>query len=319
MNADEKLFARNMFRLRVHEAKGTAFQELFKKVMQYRNPEFTEVKPHGNLGDRSNDGYIRPEGHYFQVYAPENPAGKPAAVAAATKAERDFAGLLSYWNKSTPVKRYSFVFNDEYRGSPPQLEEALARIQKNHGVLAGVFLAKDLEHEALSLPQDQLLDVIGAPVPEPGAFDSVDFGILGEVIRHVMQHTHPLIAEGILTAPDFDEKIKFNGLSRPVAALLNFGSFQNEVVIDYFSKNSTFARQQLRDHLNSLYDKSRRHLVDRGGEPALLGDLVFFDLLDKMTPRSDRRLISAVQQAAIVVMSYYFEACDVFEEPDASP
>jgi hypothetical protein len=49
----------------------------------------------------------------------------------------------------------------------------------------------------------------------------------------------------------------------------------------------------------------------------LSADLIFFAVLKAITPNSIS-MKSAVQNAALVVMAYYFEACDVFEGPDAS-
>jgi hypothetical protein len=318
MDPASKLIARNMFKLRVHEAKGTAFQRLFERVMEYRFRDFTLIKPHGNVGDRKNDGYIRSCGLYFQVYAPEHPETPGSAVNAAKKAAQDFKGLKAYWAKQAPIREFRFVFNDEYRGSPPPLEQALSKIRNEHGIEAGVFLVKDLEAEALSLADDQIIDIIGTSIPETGPLESVDFSILREVITHVLSQRIPFSREGTLNAPDFGEKIQVNGLTQHVAALLTVGSYQNEAVKDYFSKNSNYARQELRDRLNSLYISSRQRLSAYGHQPDEVGDLIFFDLLDSLIPPNSRASTSAVQDAAIVVMSYYFEACDIFEDPNVT-
>lgn len=321
MDAASKLIARNMFKLRVHEAKGTAFQRLFERVMQYCCKDFIPVKPYGDVGDRKNDGYIPSQGRYFQVFAPEKPSSKETAVAAASKAARDFAGLKAYWNQSTPIRDFRFVFNDEYKGSPPPLEDALAKIRRDHVIEAGVFLAKDLEAEALSLPQDQLMDIIGTPIPETGPLDSVDFSVFREVIRHVLDQRVLYTFDAVLNAPDFNDKIQFNGLSSSVASFLTVGSYQIEAVEDYFSKNSTFARQEVRNRLSSLYLASRQRFLDLGYQAPEVGNLVFFDLLERVTPplkNEPMRQRVAAQEAAIVVMSYYFEACDIFEDPHAA-
>lgn len=321
MGPERKLFARKMFRLRVYEAKGTAFQGLFEKVMQYRFSDFTPIKPYGNIGDRKNDGYIPSKGRYFQVYAPENPRDPKAIATAANKAAEDFSGLLEHWNKSTTIVEYRFVYNDEFRGSPPPLEDALAKIRKDHRVKAKVFLAKDLEDEAFLLAEDQLMDVIQTPIPSAGTLPSVDFSVLRDVINHVLEQKLPLTKDVVGKAPDFDEKIRFNGLSRSVASLLTVASYQIEAVTDYFSMNSTFARQQLRDHLNSMYENSRDRFTERAIEENEASDLVFFDLLGTITPPlrdATNQQKSSVQEAALVVMAYYFEACDIFEDPDAA-
>jgi hypothetical protein len=321
MDETRKLIARRMFRLRVHEAKGTEFQHLFEQVMQYRYPGFKAIKPHGNVGDRKNDGYIASLGRYFQVYAPEEPHTNDSAVAAARKAAKDFAGLVAYWQKIAAVKEYRFVFNDEYRGTPPPLEEALAAIQKDHGISASVMLTKELEDEAMKLDPDQLADVINSSIPETSLFDSVDFGVLREVVQHVLRQADPVTIDDFLEAPDFDQKIQFNGLSKGVAVLLTYGSYQSDAVDDYFSKNSTFARQQVRDHLSSTYSLCRTRISNAASPLADAGDLVFFRILDTIVPRvpaASREQSARVQQAAIVVMAYYFEACDIFESPDVA-
>lgn len=321
MDPNSKLIARKMFKLQVHEAKGTAFQRLFERVMSYRHPSFTPIKPYGIVGDRSNDGYIRGQGRYFQVFAPEDPTSKETASTAAKKAADDFDGLKEYWSEIDPIKDYRFVFNDEYRGSPPPLEQVLAHIRKEHGVEAAVFLAKDLETEALALADDQLIDVIGVPIPELGPLESVDFSVLREVITHILEQFTPDRSESLLEAPDFDRKIDFNGLSTPVAALLKVASYQSEAVKDYFAKNSRFARQQLRDHLSSLYIASRDRFVSLGYQLSEVGDLVFFDLLRSLMPCSQSSTVQhkeELRDAALVVMAYYFEACDIFEVYDAA-
>ena len=284
MEAVRKLIARKMFRLRVYEAKGVEYQRLFEKVMQHRHQGFVPVKPYGNAGDRKNDGYIPTTGTFFQVYAPENPSSHRTVVTAAAKAKQDFEGLVEHWDGTCKIRVFRFGFNDSYRGSPPEVELALAGIKGDHGVEATVFLAKDLENEALELLDDQLFDVINAPVPEVGLLPDVDFRILSEVINHVLRARTPIPPTPRLQAPNFAEKILFNGLTSAVANFLTFGSYQSEVVGDYFSKNSTFARQQLRDELASMYTESRTRLGDSVGTEGL-GDLVFFDLLKTITPR----------------------------------
>jgi hypothetical protein len=320
MEATRKLIARKMFRLRVYEAKGIEYQHLFEKVMQYRHSGFVPIKPYGNVGDRKNDGYIPTTGTYFQVYAPEDPSNTRSLVNAATKVKEDFEGLVANWNETTRIRVFRFVFNDGYRGSPAPVQQAIVAI--SHTVEeASVFLAKDLEAEALELAEDQLVDIINTPIPESGPMADVDFGVLREVIHHILRMPAPLSPTSLLQAPDFDDKIKFNGLSKAVGNLLTVGSYQAEAVEDYFSKNSTFARQQVRDELASMYAESRARIdAATTGEAEGRGDLVFFDLLERVTPSKDEVILPqrvALQASAIILMAFYFEACDIFEDPSA--
>ena len=76
MDANQKMYAHVMFQNKVLQANGNQFEDLFTDVMTRRNSGFTQIRPYGNIGDRKNDGYIKSEGRYFQVYAPMDPASK---------------------------------------------------------------------------------------------------------------------------------------------------------------------------------------------------------------------------------------------------
>ena len=76
MDTQQKVIAERFFKLKVLESKGSSFQTLFEEVMVRVSDDFVRVKPHGNIGDRKNDGFRSGEGIYYQVYAPENPKEK---------------------------------------------------------------------------------------------------------------------------------------------------------------------------------------------------------------------------------------------------
>jgi hypothetical protein len=319
MDATRKHIARRLLRLRVYQAKGQAYQSLFEKVMQWRDPDFVVIKPHGSIGDRKNDGYCPSTGTYYQVYAPWNPSSRNSEVTAARKAADDFESLREYWQEIHPVKNYRFVFNDEFRGSSPALEKALSRISNLHRVDARAFLTRNLEDEALLLDEDHLMEILNSPVPSVELLDSIDFSTLREVVNHIMTSRKAVTFTGLLNAPDFNEKIAFNGLSPSVATLLTHGSYQEEAVRDYFSRNSRFARQDLRNRLASSYIESRSKFESATLDSRQTADLVFFDLLETITPKNCPSVQKALaQEAAIILLAFYFEACDIFEDPDAA-
>src|SRR5579885_1070820 len=107
LNADDLYIARKLFQLQIHEKKGQDFENFFSKVMRLHNPEFVQVKPQGSYGDRKNDGFIKSQGVYFQVYAPEDPSTKEKDTI--EKLVTDFGGLYSYWHTQvTPIKEFNF-------------------------------------------------------------------------------------------------------------------------------------------------------------------------------------------------------------------
>lgn len=160
MNDVSLAIARNMFHLQIHEADGQRFEDLFSKIMCYKSRDFQPVKPHGNIGDRKNDGWIQSENTYFQVYAPSNI--EKSINDAVNKLEIDLEGLLKQWNELCPVKNFYFVLNDKYKGAPPQLQQKVLSLKLKFGLeKTGVLVAKDLEFYLFDLRSDMILSVVG--------------------------------------------------------------------------------------------------------------------------------------------------------------
>lgn len=316
MDGDSMLMARKLVKLRIYAARGSAFQTLFEEVMGSTSSDFTSIAPYGNSGDRKNDGYERGAGVFYQVYAPTNPDSSPKVLAAAKKAQDDFEGIKKHWGRLTAIREYRFVFNDQYSGCPAPVEQILLSIEKDHQVSAKSMVARHIEDLAMQLPEDRLREVIQCALPSTDFLESIDFSVLREVIDHIFNNLAPVTRDSTLSAPDFQAKISFNGLSRQVASILTVGSYQSEVVTDFFSKNSNFAKQLLRDHLAAIYNDT---LPTFDGAPeSERGDMVFFHVLKSITPTTQSNDFGVAQNAAIVVMSYFFESCDIFEHPDAS-
>lgn len=145
---------RDRFRLLVHESEGQKYEDLFIKIMGYANPEFRPIKPHGNAGDRGNDGYVHEEGIYYQVYAPEDlPKNTTTAI---SKMKEDFQKLLAYWDPISPIKEYYFVVNDKYKGGTHHIINALENLKEEHKLeYVGIFPASKLEEIFFQLPQDK--------------------------------------------------------------------------------------------------------------------------------------------------------------------
>ncbi len=315
MTPQQKYFARIAFKLKVHEANGFGFEQLFAHVMQYSQHSFVKIKPYGNQGDRGNDGYVKQLGRYYQMFAPEEAANKSQAAIA--KAEQDFSTkLLPHWGTFCEVKEYVFVFNDKYHGSTYPLEASLAAIKSTHHLQdARVFLAKDLEDAFMALTEDQIMMIVGG-IPSMDTIGGLDFSVLAEVIQHILAIPIDNPRLGKLVVPDIDEKIQFNGLQE-------FGLWlkakQNETyqIDDYLVRNSDFAKAALRDHLASCYaDSLLRFPLQMGGEEDQFGDLRFAAIVATIAPTTNIPVHDrALRDVALIIMAKYFETCDIFEEP----
>ena len=297
LNAQERSIARILFKNKIHEANGQAFEDIFTKMMYYAHEGFQAIKPWGNIGDRKNDGYIKSEATYYQVYAPEDIT--KSYVDFIKKIETDFAGLIKQW---TPVNYFYFVVNDKYRGVNADSEKIIQGLKETHELKdAKILTAKDVENKVFSLDDDQITTIVGF-LPDPSNLKNVDYSILNEVIAHIMELPLDNNKQFNITLPDLDEKIQFNGLSDTTADYLYSGLVKVVYLEEYLSNNGDFVADSLRDKLSEVYLQERENHIE---------DELFWKMVDRLSPKRQQ----IYQITVIIIMSKYFETCDIFEEP----
>jgi hypothetical protein len=319
MTPQQKGIYRLMFKSQLSTLTGMAFQNFFSEIMQYSNPNFSPVKPQGNEGDWKNDGYDPISATYYQVYSPEQLSESEAIK----KLQTDFSGLHSQWGGtavySNGVNKFQFVINDHYRVTPggyPTTIAALENLKKTYSLVeCKLFLAKHLEDILLSLEEDKIISVLYFP-PNPADIGVLPLPLVDEVIKHIVEHGSPRPLNQKLVDPDFDKKIIFNRLDA-TSHLLRDANYRQGSLEDYFVSNSDFVRQEVRNRLNDIYEDSRT-LGFQDEDGITSSDQQLFNILEKVTPNipnKDNRLKKEMQDAALVVMAYFFESCDIFEEP----
>ncbi len=297
MNVQEKTLARQLFQNKILKARGQAFEDLFCAILTYADSDFQPIKAWGDIGDRKNDGYIKTKGIFYQVYAPEDI--QKSYVPLVKKLKTDLAGLIRQWS---PVNEFYFVVNDSYKGVNADCEMLIQDLKTLHHLKqAGFFTAKDLENTLFTLEDDQILGITGF-IPDPATIKNLDYSILNEVVGHIMQLPLNKGDNSTTVLPDWDDKIIFNGLSETVSKWLNNGSFQLSSLDEYLKNNSHFLADALRDRMNEIYSQEKKNST---------GDSLFWAIVNYASPKAE----SMFQTVVIVIMSKYFETCDIFEEP----
>lgn len=297
MNVQEKTLARQLFQNKIYKADGQKFEDIFTAIMNYSNTDFQQIKPWGNIGDRKNDGYIKTKGIFYQVYAPEDIQRSYTDVI--NKLKKDFSGLKAGW---FPLKEFYFVVNDKYKGVNADCEKTIQEIKILHGLeSAGFLTAKDLENILFELNDDQIFSITGF-IPDPANIKQLDFSILNEVIGHIMGLPLNKDDKPKIVVPDWNEKIELNMLSEYVAQLLVNGGFQIYALQKYLENNSDFLADSLRDKMNEIYLQEKN---------SSSGDALFWAIVNSASPKEEKMY----QESVIVIMSKYFETCDIFEEP----
>jgi len=309
LSREEKWFARTLFVNRLLKANGDAFQGLFWEVMRAKHhDDFVSVRPQGSKGDGGNDGYLPSDGHYFQVYGPVDPGEKVAA--AVSKLETDFGKVKSGWGATKEVKAYSFVFNDKYLGAFRDIAESLAQLEKsNPSVRCRPYMAGDLEDEFMRLKEGSILGILNTVLPSTTGIERIDFGVLKEVIRYILEMPSSASSTRLGELPELDEKVRLNTISDPWADVIRAGARQAGHLEAYFEKNSNFVRRELRDHIVSQYEAAKQWVVENIPEEGD-NDSVFVELRTRLLP--DNAKVPHAN-AVDIILGYYFEACDVFD------
>jgi hypothetical protein len=297
MNVQEKTFARQLFQNKILKADGQIFEDIFSAIMNYAEADFQQIKPWGNIGDRKNDGYIKTKGIFCQVYAPEDIRKSYTNVV--SKLKEDFDGLKKQWS---PVNEFYFVVNDKYKGVNADSEKIIQEMKISHNLNnAGFLTAKHLENILFELEDDQIYSITGF-IPDPANIKQLDFSILKEVIGYIMQLPLNKDDKSKIVVPDWNKKIKLNVLSESVAQLLSNGCFQLHSLDEYLKDNSDFLADSLRDKMNEIYSQEKENKS---------GDELFWAIVNSASPKAEQMY----QTSVIVIMSKYFETCDIFEEP----
>lgn len=150
------------------------------------------------------------------------------------------------------------------------------------------------------------MSIIGG-IPNIDSINNIEYKILNEIISHLMNHKGnyniPITPEN----PNFDKKIEFNNLNKSIGNLLTTANYQSYIIDEYFTSNSEFTKNELRDIFNSLYQEALISIEEQENK----SDHVFFYILEKSSPSPEK----AVKDSVLVLMSYYFEYCDIFEAP----
>lgn len=305
MDINSVYIARRMFKLKIHESDGSAFETLFTRVMGLSNKNFQQVKPQGTYGDRKNDGFDKTTGTYYQVYAPEDI--RKSESEAIKKVARDLEELINQWNSICPIKQFYFVINDKYRNLITEIHTVLIELENKYSIKCNTFSSKNLEDIFINLDEIDIIDIVGH-VNIPNLIDELNYDVLNEVVNYLMNYDFKEDSIEKIVPPDFEKKILFNGLSKKVEGLLNSGYAQTNALEHYFSNNSEFLRNEIKTKLHGLYLEANDKFNQASAETS---DDKFFYIWEKACPSNKL----AIRNTVLVLMGYYFEACDIFEPP----
>ncbi|OYX71150.1 MAG: hypothetical protein B7Y95_13900 [Rhizobiales bacterium 32-66-11] len=284
------------FRLAFHTQRGTAFQDWFVRLAGYAfAADFEEVRPYGPYGDLKCDGRRVSTKSIFQCYAPD--AMKEAELI--TKVDEDFHGARAHWNAD--MAEWVFVHNDG-RGLPPNAVQHIDGLRQAHTPLA---IETWSEPELLKLAMGLELAALQALFGPAASIAIVDRLVMADLVPIIeaLQRQDPNAGDPPLTPPSL-EKLEKNALSEESGLLLRIGRRKSSLVDTFFRKSP---RPDLGERIAEAF-RMRYAELKAFDLPA---DTIFKHLQDYAGMNGEPKR----QGAALAVLAYFFDSCDIFEDP----
>lgn len=277
-------------------AKGGEFQTFFEHLMGLAyKADFMACRPWGKVGDRKNDGFLKSERRLFQVYAPN----EMKAAQAIAKITEDFEGAKVHW--ATHFDKWSFVHN-AVDGLPPHVQELILGFEAaNAGITLEPWGMEELRLVFRCLSQEDLAGWFG-PALTDEIRNRLGFGDIRLVLESLAGRAVPAGAE-VREVPR--GKIEANALSDSVTTLIKAGMTKAPLVSDFFE---TWHDETLGERLAVAFREKYDTLSDS------LPPNRIFDELQEWVGGSQVGTAEH-QMAVLTLLTYYFERCDIFEEP----
>jgi hypothetical protein len=301
----ERMFVKTLFRDRMAELNGSAFEDFFIRVMTARYTDFVEVRTHGNIGDLSSDGLRLHEGKLYACYAPETfDAASTRGVK--KKFTDDLTGALS--KRVGEFQTFVFVYNDPRRGLQPEITKLLAQARRDHAPLAFEPLGpRQLLGELFRLVRYQIEEVFGAPIPVEDVVYGVGLEDLKPLLDHLVEGRRQ--TNGQQSPREVSAlKMDYNRLDEDDREMLRRGMLHTHLVEEYYQGLTDVTE---RDEVAADFNAYYREIA--AAYPAT--NEVIYELEKYVA--GNRHLERASARALGVVLAYFFETCDILAEPPA--
>jgi len=295
MNLQEAYFEQR-FENAFLRAKGDEFQTFFEKLMGLAyKADFMACRPWGNRGDRKNDGFLKSERRLFQIYAPI----KMTESKAIKKIREDFKGAKSHWGEH--FDKWVFAHN-AVDGLPPHVIKLLLDFEAQNPMIKiepwGLEKFRDIFR---TLPPEDMQAWFGS-VPTDETKAMLGFKDLQVVLETLAGRT---VTPGQPVKDVPMGKIEANALSESVAALLKAGMAKAPLVEAFFDQWHDFTLgERIAKSFRAKYE------VLRG---TFSPNQVFTEL--ESWAGGGARGAPEYELAVLTVIAYFFERCDIFEEP----
>lgn len=279
----------------------TDFEKWFAAMAEcVHGSDFELIKAGGRNGDKKSDGRRVSTETIFQCYAPESPA--KFASKAAAKISDSFPSVVGFWPS---MKGWHFVHNND-GGMPTSASDAIEKLREAHPAIKFLtgsrrFL-KDELHDKLSL--QQLIDI----------YPKAALNVEGVQMEHVRPLLKKIITErgkqfGSISfgeIPD-EAKLEFNRLGEASKFDIRRARSNVDVVGRFLDGQSNPANVTI---IQAAMREKYLQLIGLG----YTADDIFGKLCEYVRITATSEEIAASH----VIVTYFFDSCDVFENVPVS-
>lgn len=286
------------FRLAYSEKEGGEFESWFADLASHAlGTDFELVAAHGSDGDFKCDGRRLSTKTIYQCYAPRQMNQARTIV----KIDADFQGAHKHW--ADWMQDWTLVHNRN-KGLPPQVIQHLDQLRDQHpNVAIHVWGRPQLEAELFNKLNSAGWEAVFGFAPSADRVDELTFDDIMPVVEALQKETPDQSVNGI--EPPSPQKLQRNALSEDVADLLRAGRRKEALVGRYFDSHPS---PELGEKIAVAF--RRRYAELR------MQELSPDDIFAKLQQNAGGNGAPKRQTAALAVLSYYFERCDIFEDAE---
>jgi hypothetical protein len=292
------LYAKVIFTAQFSELHTNAFQGFFQTLMQYRNPSFLPVRPHGRMGDQGSDGLCVNGHKLYACYAPQSPNDAETT----SKFRSDLASALR--QRPGQFSTFVFVHNDRL-GMHPRIASEIVRARAQHPGITFEQMGKiAIWREFMRLELFEAEDMLGQEIKVEELVYGIGLADLEPLLSHLGRTRGD--RQWVLAHAIPQRKIEFNEFGADVREFLIHGLRFVRQVADYYELYKDIL---VRDETAAAFRERYQELQSADLSP----DEIFQELFVYVA--GNRLPDPATLTSVYTILSYFFQSCDIFEEP----
>ena len=273
------------------------FQSRFADIMETAYPgDFQRIRH--SQGDRGCDGYRISDKTVFQVYAPREI--RPGEMN--KKMEDDFHQALDEFGEN--MKRWVFVHNDPDGLTPETAVDMIGGLSSKHPEIEIQSCSFNEIWSIVERLEISKIEFLLGCAPTDESLRKLQLKSIVPVLRFIERRAVP---SDVPVDPPDPKKLEFNLFRPEVRDMLRFGRRKERLVEDYVDS--------VRDpEYGESIAVAFRRKYEELKETSLRIDEIFDEL--RKFAGGDHFHDASQQAAVLAVLSYFFERCDIFENPE---